>query len=119
MTKDLNFYKDPDNKWYVDLPDWKGSKADLQMVMGADTMLDIMSEGNNSISIHFDLNLYEGADQLICKEVHSADFSGATYILKTYRGIELNLEMWLCDVTKFVFGYFPKIIYFNTRLNVF
>jgi hypothetical protein len=31
----------------------------------------------------------------------------------------LNLQMWLCDVTKFVFGYFPKIIYFNARLSIF
>lgn len=119
MTKDFKFYKDPDNKWYIDLPEWKGSKAELQMVCGADTMLDIISEGENTVAIHFDLNSYEGSDVLELKEIHPADFSGATYFLKSFRGIELNLEMWLCDVTKFVFGDFPKNIYFNARISVF
>jgi hypothetical protein len=30
-------------------------------------------------------------------------------------GIEFNLDIWLCDVTKFVFGEFPKIIHFNKK----
>lgn len=119
MSKNIRFYKDPDNRWYADLPDWTGSKAELQMVMGADTMLDMIAEGYDTVLAHFDLDFYEGSDVLVLKEIHPEDFSGATYILKTYRGIELNLEMWLCDVTKFVFGYFPKNIYFNARLNVF
>jgi hypothetical protein len=38
--------------------------------------------------------------------------NGAFYKLENYKGIEIGLEMWLCDVTKFVFGKFPKIIYF-------
>lgn len=32
-------------------------------------------------------------------------------MLESYKGIQINLEMWLCDVTKFVFGDFPKSIY--------
>lgn len=119
MVKDLGFYKDPDNRWYVNLPEYPGVKAELEMVAGADTMLEIISEGNDAVMAHFDLNPYEGSDVLILKEIHSEDFSGATYILKTYRGVELDLQMWLCDVTKFVFGYFPENIYFNARLNVF
>jgi hypothetical protein len=38
---------------------------------------------------------------------------GAWYILNQYLGIDFNLKMWLCDVTKFVFGNFPKKIYFK------
>jgi hypothetical protein len=29
-----------------------------------------------------------------------------------YMGVDYELTMWLCDVTKFVFGEFPKNIYF-------
>jgi len=117
MGKDLRFYKDYDNRWYVDLPDWKGSKAELEMVAGADTMLEMIAEGHDAVQAHFDINPYEGGDELVCKEIHPE--GGATYILKTYRGVELNLQMWLCDVTTFVFGYFPKIIYFYARLSIF
>lgn len=116
MTKNIKFYKDPDNRWYVDLPDWEGSKAELEMVMGADTMLEIIAEGENNVSIHFDLEPYEGANKLELKEVLEV---GAFYMLESYKGIELNLDMWLCDVTKFVFGDFPENIYFNARINVF
>jgi hypothetical protein len=38
---------------------------------------------------------------------------GSWYRLNNYIGIEYELDMWLCDVTKFVFGYFPEIIYFK------
>ena len=37
---------------------------------------------------------------------------GAWYSMDSYLGIAYQHEMWLCDVTKFVFGYFPKVIYF-------
>ncbi len=117
MVKDLKFYKDPDNRWYVDLPDFPGEKAELEMVVGADTMLEIIAEGNDAVMAHFDLNSYKGAEQLVLQEIHEQ--GGATYLLKTYRGVDLNLQMWLCDVTKFVFGNFPEIIYFNARLNIF
>lgn len=35
-----------DNSWYIDLPEYieqGGSKGDLEMVSGADTMLDIIA----------------------------------------------------------------------------
>lgn len=38
--------------WYIDLPQYLeqgGTKGDLAMVAGADTMLDIMAEGNDSV----------------------------------------------------------------------
>ena len=47
----LNFYKEETNRWYVDLPCWSGLKEDLEMVEGADLMLDILSNYTNSISV--------------------------------------------------------------------
>ena len=29
--------------WYIDLPNWEGTKGELQMVGGADTLLDRLS----------------------------------------------------------------------------
>ena len=80
MSKDLRFYKDPDNRWYVELPEYPGVKAELEMVAGADTMLEMIAEGNDAVMAHFDLNPYEGGDELVCQEVHPE--GGATYILK-------------------------------------
>jgi len=37
ISRKLKFYKEADERWYVELPEWEGSKADLEMVAGADT----------------------------------------------------------------------------------
>jgi hypothetical protein len=44
-------------EWYIDLPEYLasgGSKGDLQMVEGADTMLDIISEGATEVCLLLD-----------------------------------------------------------------
>ena len=103
--KELNFYKDTDKKWYIDLPDWKGSKEDLEMVFGADDMLDVLSNGNNKVSLNVSEEFFNGALKIdfirLATEVNDGAFYDAN-----------GLEIWLCDVTKYVFGYFPKVIYF-------
>jgi hypothetical protein len=44
--------------------------------------------------------------------------SGATYHAELYRGVEYNLDLWLCDVTLFVLGEFPKYIYYSCLTEV-
>jgi hypothetical protein len=115
MTRSLKFYRDPDG-WFVDLPEWEGSKADLQMVAGADVFLDIMSQGENEVYLTLSDTPMDNCSQLTFKEIGRLEGfelgEGAWYVLNEYIGIEYNHDMWLCDVTKFVFGEFPKIIYF-------
>ena len=112
----MRFYKESDNRWYVDLPEWTGTKAELEMVAGADVMLDYMCEGKNEITIVISNEMFEGGDKLDFIKLADDIGEGAYYNLFIYKGIELNLDMWLCDVTKFVFGDFPKTI-FITPVN--
>lgn len=110
--KKLRFYKESSGCWYVDLPDWKGSKADLQMVAGADTMLDYMAEGKDEVELFVSEEAFEGGDLLQFIKPATELGNGSYYFLDKFRGIDIKLEMWLCDVTKFVFGgYFPDEIY--------
>jgi hypothetical protein len=114
MIRRIKFTKEV-NGWFAELKEWKGSRADLQMVMGADTFLDILCEGEWDVWITLsdkpmDRNGYEAEQLNLIREDEL--IGGGHYLLKTYRGIEFNLEMWLCDVTKFVFGNLPKTIYF-------
>jgi hypothetical protein len=46
-------------RWYVDLPEWDGPQDDLEMVMGADTLLDIISQGSDSVRIQISDNYIE------------------------------------------------------------
>jgi len=114
--KTFKFYKE-DDKWYVDLPEWEGEQAELQMVAGADNFLEILAQGEESVYLTLSTEPFTGADKLTFLHYGHLETwemgTGAWYVLDTYMGIPFNLEMWLCDVTKFVFNGFPKEIYFK------
>lgn len=106
--KEYSFYKE-NNRWYIDLPEWEGSKDDLEMVCGADTMLDILSGGSNRVALTISTApIPEYTDVLML--VRELDTSGATYTL-----INQDIEVWLCDVTKWLFGHFPDEIYLKKQ----
>jgi len=114
----LTFQKERDCNWYIVLPEWKGEKWELQMVSGADTLCDILSEGEDRVTIDLQLEPTKGYDKLsllsICKEDidnQETPDNGAFYHLESLRGVEYNLTIWLCDVTLFVLGEFPKTFY--------
>lgn len=113
ISRKLKFYKEADERWYVELPEWEGSKADLEMVAGADTMLNYMAEGNNYVNLHLSEEAFDGADKLEFIRIATEIGNGAHYIMRSYAGIEFNLEVWLCDVTTFVFKSFPTYIYIS------
>ncbi len=113
FTQRLTFIKE-NNNWYIDLPNWTGSKSALQMVSGADTLLDVMSKGKNCIDLLVSNEDFDGASVL--KKVRKCWFNGSDYILETYDVLN-NHKVWLCDVTKYVIGYFPDKIYF-AKFNV-
>jgi len=111
--KTLKFYKEISGKWFVDLPEWNGDKTDLEMVSGADTMLDIISEGENEVVLLFSKKYFDNSNKLELLSLATDIGNGAYYKLNKYIGIKFHLKIWLCDVTKFVFGDFPKKIFFS------
>jgi len=112
--QNYKFIKEESGKWYIDLPNWEGLKADLEMVEGADIMLDYVGKGNSEVELMLAELPFEGASAL--KLIH--DYSketggGGIYLLESYEGNILNQEMWLCEVTEWVFGKLLPIIYFK------
>lgn len=104
--KTFKFEREEDNKWYIVLPEWKGAKEELEMVLGADTMLDIISQGENSCYLTISKKSFEDHQYLLTFVREEA--GGGWYNLT---GAFFNFEVWLCHVTKFVFGYLPEKIY--------
>jgi len=100
--------------WYIDLPEYiemGGDKADLQMVLGADDLLNYLS--NNSSEIELELAVDKKGEyywDYIEKATNNPVQSGATYVYQT--GVNI-LIVWLCDVVTFLFGDFPEVIYFR------
>ena len=114
--KNYRFYKD-DYGWFVDLPEWEGDRFNLQMVSGADIFCDILSQGESEVFVTLSKEPFEYCG--ILEFLHLGRLEGfelgegAWYSLKEHMGLPFDLKMWLCDVTKFVFGEFPKQIYFK------
>lgn len=107
------FIKEPTG-WYIHLPQYieqGGSKGDLQMVEGADTMLDIMAGENSSITLAIDEQPFDGADRLELTEKCDPYIGGGYYLLRSWEGKPVMKNMWLCAVTEFVFGYLPEQVF--------
>jgi hypothetical protein len=104
--------------WYIDLPEFieqGGSMDDLQMVEGADKMLDMMAENTTAVELNIDEKPFEGADELTLTERCDPYIGGGYYLMKKYEGQEVNRTMWLCQVTQFVFDDIPPRIFVKRK----
>jgi len=107
MIYNYDFYKE-NGSWYIDFPEYianGGNKSDLLMVMGADKMLDLVSENTNQVNLDFSSEPIDGADITLKKFI--GDPWGATY---TTNSKKIKF-VWLCNVTKVVMGNHPEKIY--------
>lgn len=102
------------SEWFIDLPSFLaqgGTKADLQMVAGADAMLDIMAGDAPGITLQLDTLPFAGADELVLTERCDPVLGGGYYHLKLFEEKEVAQDMWLCEVTRFVFNDIPPRIF--------
>ncbi|RAJ85928.1 hypothetical protein CLV59_102635 [Chitinophaga dinghuensis] len=111
MTGKYRFYKTPEQKWFIDIPEWTKDIEELQMVLGADTMLDVASGNTNECFLKLSDAPFEGAEEARLIENLQGSIGGGNYLMATFRGESVNQEMWLCEVTEYVFGYLPSSIY--------
>jgi len=118
------------SKWYIDLPLWPGPKAALEMLCGADDLLNRMSDNSNNVTLKFSTRKFKGYDDVldrVCKMselTNESDgksagygkFDGAIYEVRNKpikNEILTKNNVWLCGVTLFVFLRYPKHIYFK------
>ena len=113
------FTKENNGRWYVDFPNWPLSHDNLEMVAGADDLLDILNNSTNHVSLEVFTTKPKEYD-IELKKVHSALTKGAFYTVETpLEGWEnpnaiRRKQLWLCPVTLTVLGHYPKQIYFNS-----
>ena len=65
--KTFIFNKEKDGRWYVELPEWPGNHAELEMVAGADTLLEKLANGKRSVNIELEETGYVDVKRLIKK----------------------------------------------------
>ncbi len=111
-TRVFDFVKDF-GKWYIELPEYDGSREDLRMVAGADTWLDRLSDDSNRVTMK--ISVSEVLENKIDKLFEVPVFGGAYYIARKLNGRQVRHRMWLCPVTQFVFGEYPGAIYYEVK----
>ncbi len=113
----LGFYKE-DGGWYADIALWPGPQSACAMVAGADTMLDILSEGSDKVRLDLafnreDLPVLTGIVGLLNFVRPDEWGDGGDYIMELPD--HESFELWLCGVTEFVFGEMPPVIHFHVH----
>ena len=133
VTKTLSFYKEA-GIWYADLPAFLeanlGTKANLMMVDGADTFLDLVSNNQGKATLKLSTEEFENADAKLTKIRigmnkglldnigHALVDYGAYYHVDSFKGETINHQLWLCPVTEYVFeGGYPETIFIKLIKN--
>ena len=107
MKTTYRFYKSGE-EWFIDLPEYDGSHADLQMVAGADTMLDYF-DVDNSGKVVMKLSLDEKMNYAL-DFVYELETGGAYYQTDIDN---TPLVIWLCPVVVWLYGEYPKVLNFS------
>lgn len=110
------------NRWFADLPELANQVdiADCEMVAGADTMIEILSNNKREITLVLvaekpGITTDPKYIAAISKEDDNCDY-GANYRVIIFES-ESNTNMiysgsaWLCPVTKIMFEEYPDSIY--------
>jgi hypothetical protein len=130
-TQTLGFYKE-NGLWYADLPQYLalglGTKANLLMVDGSDTFLDLLSSNTSSVTVQLSTEPFKnhtihleklkiGLNQDLLDLIGHAPVSyGAYYNVKKYHDQNLEHRLWLCPVAEYVFqGEYPQNIYLTKK----
>ena len=91
-------------KWFIDIP-WIADVNDLQMVDGADTLLEILSENAKEFNCTISTTRLMNRHYLAHLTKQDEDELGANYqAISDY----VATPVWLCNVTKHLFDSFPN-----------
>lgn len=104
----LTFECTEDGRWFVVFPEYEGPQEDLEMVEGADEMLDVLTM--DLITVTLDINIEEpGIGEYFILELESHDDDGAFYNVIDCPHFSGNI--WLCNVVHELFNEHPERFY--------
>lgn len=107
----LSFHREEDGVWYVDFPGWPFAHHNLAMVGGADKLCSYLSDNGNTVKVE------------VTASSHTLSLQGYGLLTKTYSNLtygadydtsgfaDFSKTVWICPVTLFVLGRYPKFIY--------
>ena len=108
---ELSFEKWKNGLWFIILPDYVGDQEDLEMVEGADTLLDFLTTDGLYVTVEVSLDEIKGYPIIL--NLVSHDVIGGSYQVENLDGFSQNV--WLCNVVHYLFGEHPEQIYFKIQ----
>lgn len=106
--KKITFEKWEDGRWFIVFPEYEGDQEDLEMVDGADKLLDFLTVDGLYVNLKVDIEEQPGWSIL---QLIAHDELGGTYQVNTVGNFEGDI--WLCNVVHDVLGEHPDTIYFK------
>lgn len=112
------FYNE-DGRWFIDLKRFPFNKEWLEMVIGADDILDRVSAGASEVQLQVSTGPIPYHDGVLVKSKpnYGSPLGGRIYNIKDgytstykYEGIPF---VWLCPVVLWLFWFYPKKLYFK------
>lgn len=100
--------------WYMDhyaSNDQEHPQHDVTLMEGSETMLNLLSENRNQVTVALDTEPFDNADVLELMQLCHPFLDGGYYYMHNYAGKSIDYKIWLCDVPKYAFGSIPERIY--------
>lgn len=124
----------PIKRWYYDFKHWGFAHKNLEMVSGAENLCEHYAKGNDEVTVEiiakdklienkeildeYDLFIAEELPQntkLIDKYTYGRQYNNTKTVIKNLKEQIQIRTMWICPVTLFVLGRYPKYIYIKTK----
>ena len=113
----------PIKRWYYDFKHWGFDHNNLEMVAGAENLCELYAKGKDEVTVNIiasrtPLEKYKNMDydEFIAEPLPKEWTSWKDNFLwgRNYTSTDENgktTRMWICPVTLFVLGRYPKFIY--------
>jgi hypothetical protein len=84
------------------------------MIQGADEWLNLLSKQGEKVTVNLSNEKFDNAAYLTLIRLGEENLGGGgNYLLETYQNKKINLKIWICEVTEFIFGEYPQKLYFK------
>ena len=98
---EISFERFDNGRWYVVFPEYEGDQDDLEMVEGADRMLDALTEDGLYSTLNICLEEPSNGEYFTL-EMEAHDEDGAFY--NVINCLQFEGTVWLCNVVHEFFG---------------
>ena len=119
----------PIKRWYYDFKHWGFAHGNLEMVSGADSLCELYAQGKDEVTVEimtkdkliedkeilndYDVFIAEELPQnikLMDKYLYGRNYTNVQVVIQNLKEQVQIRTMWICPVTLFVLGRYPKYI---------